>query len=279
MRICFTSDLHGRLAHYDELTNLLLAEQPDLLILGGDMHLDGDEADPVGAQVAFVRRELAPRLEAWKERLPDLGILALLGNHDFVPTGTAVRELADGDRLVLLDHTHCWNKDGVGFLGMAMTPPTPHWVKDFERLDVPGDAIPDFGGSVWDSSAGRLRAVEPAEHFRNHPTMVDELRSAPALARPWIFVCHAPPYDTRLDRLPNVAAPIGSRAVRQFIEQRQPLCALHGHVHESPDVTGDYKDIVGQTFCVNPGQSHDRLHAVVFDTLRIAETLRHTVYG
>ena len=57
--------------------------------------------------------------------------------------------------------------------------------------------------------------------------------AAPVVAAPWIFVCHAPPHDTALDRLPQVPHPIGSRAVRRFIEQRQPLVSLHGHVHES----------------------------------------------
>ncbi len=71
--------------------------------------------------------------------------------------------------------------------------------------------------------------------------------------------------------------PIGSRAVRQFIEQRRPLVTLHGHIHESPIVTGSYADRVGDSLCINPGQSHTRLHAVLFDTARPAETLRHTV--
>ena len=56
-----------------------------------------------------------------------------------------------------------------------------------------------------------------------------------------IFLFHTPPYDTPLDRAAldgktheYVALDIhvGSIAVRRFIELRQPLLTLHGHVHE-----------------------------------------------
>jgi len=45
--------------------------------------------------------------------------------------------------------------------------------------------------------------------------------------------------------------PVGSTAVRGFIEDRQPLIALHGHIHEG---RGDVR--IGQTLCVNPGSEY-----------------------
>ena len=35
---------------------------------------------------------------------------------------------------------------------------------------------------------------------------------------------------------------VGSIAVRRFIEARQPLVTLHGHVHESARLTGAWRD-------------------------------------
>ena len=62
-----------------------------------------------------------------------------------------------------------------------------------------------------------------------------------------IFNLHVPPYDSGLDTARKInpdltvvfksgaphEIPVGSHAVRQIIEEYQPLLALHGHIHES----------------------------------------------
>ena len=45
---------------------------------------------------------------------------------------------------------------------------------------------------------------------------------------------------------------VGSIAVRRFVEERQPLIALHGHVHESQGV-----ERLGRTICLNPGSEYN----------------------
>jgi Icc-related predicted phosphoesterase len=80
-----------------------------------------------------------------------------------------------------------------------------------------------------------------------------------------IAVVHPPPFDTQLDHAPALGAdfvvqleggsprlvPVGSTAVRSFIEARQPLLGLHGHVHESRAV-----ESIGRTLCINPGSEY-----------------------
>ena len=80
-----------------------------------------------------------------------------------------------------------------------------------------------------------------------------------------ILVTHVPPYDSVIDRCPRVAiegdevvvkkrywqpdlVPVGSTAVRSFIEEHKPLISLHGHIHEAKGVVR-----IGNTHCVNPG--------------------------
>ena len=46
-------------------------------------------------------------------------------------------------------------------------------------------------------------------------------------------------------------APVGSTAVRAFIETYQPLVGLHGQVHESQ---GHAR--IGRTLCLNPGSAY-----------------------
>jgi Icc-related predicted phosphoesterase len=220
-----------------------------------------------------------PWLRRLREDLNPLDVACILGNHDWLFT----REyLADYDRrgeLVLLTPDQFRQFNGVSFLGYSHTPPTPYWVKDFERLDLPGDPVPEMGGAVWDPVSQQPKAATPDICFNARACLANELRAAAETREPWIFVCHAPPHQTRLDRLPHIDYPVGSRAVRAFIEQRRPMCSLHGHIHESPGLTGAFCDRVGDTMCINPGQDNQRLHAVLFDTRDIRGTLRHTVYS
>jgi uncharacterized protein len=80
-----------------------------------------------------------------------------------------------------------------------------------------------------------------------------------------IFNLHPPPYDTGLDEAPVLdqnltvqqsagqvkMAPVGSTAVRQIIEEQQPLLGLHGHIHEASGFRQ-----VGRTLCINPGSDY-----------------------
>jgi len=86
---------------------------------------------------------------------------------------------------------------------------------------------------------------------RGHAVVADAARR--------LMICHTPPYDTRLDRLMN-GTPVGSPAVRTFIETRRPEVAIVGHIHEGRGV-----DRVGQTLVVNPGALRDGGYVVVED--------------
>jgi len=83
-----------------------------------------------------------------------------------------------------------------------------------------------------------------------------------------LMVCHVPPYDTRLDRLRN-GTPVGSPAVRAFIETHRPDVAVVGHIHEGRGV-----DRVGNTLVVNAGPLRDGGYALVVDDgARLTATL------
>jgi Icc-related predicted phosphoesterase len=80
-----------------------------------------------------------------------------------------------------------------------------------------------------------------------------------------VFCIHVPPYESQLDLAPltdkNLKVvtrsgqpqmiPVGSKAVRKFIEKYQPLLGLHGHIHESPGFVH-----IGRTECLNPGSEY-----------------------
>lgn len=99
--------------------------------------------------------------------------------------------------------------------------------------------------------------------------LVEQVES-PATA---IFNLHVPPHDSGIDTAnemnpdltlvyksgqPNPIS-VGSTAVRQIIEEYQPLLALHGHIHES---RGEAR--IGRTLCINSGSEYNsgRIHGV-----------------
>ena len=111
--------------------------------------------------------------------------------------------------------------------------------------------------------------------MRTRPTIEEDLRELALLGDParTVYVCHTPPYGTDLDQM-HGGASIGSPALRAFIEREQPLLTLHGHVHESPRMSGSITDRLGETVCVNPGDSRTRLRAVLVDVAaKTVETL------
>lgn len=65
--------------------------------------------------------------------------------------------------------------------------------------------------------------------------------------RPLVMICHAPPFETKCDRLVNGKA-VGSMAARRFIEEVKPDICISGHIHESAA-----EDAIGPTKIFNAG--------------------------
>jgi Icc-related predicted phosphoesterase len=92
--------------------------------------------------------------------------------------------------------------------------------------------------------------------------MTDQVTAPPEKT---IYNFHCPPYGTGLDDAPEIdenmrpkhggrsLVPVGSKAVREAIEEGQPALALHGHIHEAKGNTR-----IGNTLCINPGSSYEQ---------------------
>lgn len=66
---------------------------------------------------------------------------------------------------------------------------------------------------------------------------------------PLVLICHTPPIQTKLDKA-GEGKHFGSRAVRDFIDQRQPEYFYCGHIHEAAGV----QDVIGRTRGWNVGK-------------------------
>jgi Icc-related predicted phosphoesterase len=188
-------------------------------------------------RATFLRLKLRA-LEEWialaDERLAGGGPLALVmpGNDDppdldpLLATSATMRNV-QGQATEIVDD--------VWMASRGESTPTP-WNTPRELPD------PDLGARVRDV-VGKL----PASGVR-------------------IWNLHMPPRETGIDRAPlldeglrirydgsgePVMAAVGSRSIRELVEEFQPTVALHGHIHEG---RGRYR--IGRTVGFNPGSQY-----------------------
>jgi uncharacterized protein len=296
LRVAFGTDFHGSEVCFRKMFNLAFRARADVIVLGGDvcgkglvpivrhngvwgaelggrsasatteaelaelehnirfggfypLRVEPDELaelerDPAKLEAAF-EREMVRSIERWleiaEEKLAgsEIPCVSLPGNDDDWAIDTA-----------LASSTRVRNCDGV--------------LLDFADVQILG-----FGASnhtPWDSPR-ELGEDEIGERLRAVAATVDP-------DRPLIANIHVPPYDSGLDEAPMLddklrsirrggsalTAPVGSTAVREWVEQAQPWLSLHGHVHECRRATR-----LGETLAINPGSDYasGTLQAVV----------------
>ena len=288
METCFfTSDLHGRPARYDALLRLVVAERPAAVFLGGDLLPHAlDRAWAAGDDGEFIGSFLRPRFAAARDRVGGAWprVFVILGNDD---PALFVDELSAGEADGLWQYVHgrhvAWGDLTV--CGYNCVPPSPFQLKDWERYDVsryvdPGCVSPEEGRRTDGLTARDVRWLTIRGELA-------ELAGDSDLART-ICLFHGPPHRTVLDRAALDGrtvdhAPldphVGSVAIKEFILECQPLLTLHGHVHESSRLSGEWKEILGTTVVISAAHGGPELALVRFDPAEPSAASRELVRG
>jgi Icc-related predicted phosphoesterase len=279
-RCLFVSDLHGQEQRYEKLLSILSHNPPDCLFMGGDL-LPGSL--PSGMNyLTFLDQYLVPRLDRIRSILgagyPE--IFMILGNDD----GRAVEpkiKLLQKEGYWRYIHNYQVDWSGHTVYGYSFIPPTPFLLKDWERYDVsryvdPGCVSPEQG----------QYSVQTNMLDVKYSTISEDLKTLtkgdPQDQAIWLF--HTPPHNTCLDRAAlddqffehvPLDVHVGSMAVKRFIEKRQPLIALHGHIHESTRLTGSWRQIIGRTHCFNAAHDGPELSVIEFDSNHPASAVRN----
>ena len=272
----FTSDLHGQGALYEQLVAIVAAQRPRAVLIGGDLGPHAVGAEGVAHQRLFLEGFLVEFARRLREAAPDSQLLLMMGNDDWAANHDCL-ERHEGSLWRLL-HDRVLHVDDTPVAGLSWVPITPFSLKDWERWDDGAPESPTrLDGWVSDSGGIRQHRFDPA---RREPTIASALSELAARTRPkeTVFVLHSPPNGTRCDMI-GTHQHVGSRAIRAFVERHQPPLVLAGHIHESPRVSASYRDTIGETVAVNPGQfGTQRLCGVWVDPRQPAASLRHTVY-
>lgn len=280
----FVTDLHGNKERYQKLFDLILKERPQAVFMGGDLlpsmlnNFKNDYSDD------FISIYLTENFHNIKTKLMDdyPEILIILGNDD--PVAEEVN-LLKGERENLWKYIH--NKS-VPFgdyviCGYSFIPPSPILLKDWEKYDVSRYVDPG--------------CVSPEEGYRSVKIPINEIRHTSikkdlalfASGKDFsktIFLFHSPPYKCNLDRAAldgkyidhvPLDVHVGSIAIREFLEETKPLLSLHGHIHESFRLTGEWKDRIGETIAFSAAYDGEELALIRFDLQALEKATRELV--
>jgi len=287
MKFLYTSDLHGEIHLYQELLSLAISSSSEIMAIGGDLLPSFAPTkryeDMVPNQKTFIDQFLSPFFKKILEATPIEQIFLIPGNWDL---GYPFLFKESTGKIIDLNQKSCRLRNGYELIGYPFVPPTPFRPKDYEKMDDREAPWPPQKNPCYIRSsdqADRLIPIDPYLYLRGRETIKEDLDRVPGPlhARRTIYIMHSPPWGTPLDLIQG-GKPAGSRSIKTFIERNQPLITLHGHIHESPELSGAYMARLGQTIMVNPGQfiriggSSLKLQAVTFDIERIEETMMHT---
>ncbi|MDP2944572.1 MAG: metallophosphoesterase [bacterium] len=278
-KILYTSDIHGNKIQYQKLVDYALKIKPDFVIIGGDLAPKDFSRDAfINGQRNFFENDLPKLLLPLKIGLPNLKLFLMMGNDDCSVNMNTLNKhdrslyyIAHNKRIKLIN-----NFDIVGY---SYVPITPFGIKDWEKYDfsdVPLDLKAEYLKRKRQNY--RLAAKKSAANGWEEFTFTPEIEKNDSIQKDLakeiflknlkktIFVMHCPPNNTALDIL-STGAHIGSLAIKLFIDKYQPYLTLHGHIHETVEMSGEFKHKIGDTLCLTSGNHNlgEDLAVLVFE--------------
>lgn len=291
-RLFYAGDVHGSRVCWKKFVNAAGHYPADALVMGGD--LTGKALVPIvregdGSYCARVIGELrtartAEELDEMQRAIATNGMYPLIVEPDEAAAleQDSARVDAAFER-ALLDELRLWVEfaderlAGTGTRAYVIPGNDDPW--EIDAVLAAGSAVVACDETVQTIGPHEMaslgysnrtpwhtpRELDEEEIYSRLKRLVDQLEN-PSRA---ILNIHVPPYESSLDTAYEVdeelryvtkggrphEIPTGSPAVRQIIEETQPLLSLHGHIHESKGVTR-----IGRTVAINPGSDYGSGH-------------------
>jgi Icc-related predicted phosphoesterase len=256
----YVTDFHGSRWKYERTLDLAREIGAELVLNGGDISPPGRRHED---QERFYREFLSPHFAGYQ----DAGIryMTIAGNDDMAAFDGLLDEVCAKYPLVAHVSRRMVAACGYSFAGMDLVTDYPFRLKDRARRDAAGHAFgPQFGPGVLSTAEGFREIPDWPAYAATLPTLGEELANLPSAPEPSrsVYVLHGPPSGLGLDVVRGGDA-VGSPATRAFILRVRPRLTLHGHIHESPEESGTWRAKIGETVCIQPGQSPAGLTVVI----------------
>lgn len=287
-KVLYTSDMHGNKRQFETFLEYAVQIKPATVIIGGDIApknigIDTRNSKYIDAQRTFLGNDLPALIGHLKQGLPETNVFVMLGNDDCAVNLDVLNEHPELYKEI---HGKRFNiNENYDIVGYSFVPITPFSIKDFEKFD-----LSDIPESVKQDYEHRKRTNYRFDGIRsvNEPNLGWEcylfeqtqeasdsiqrdLKSKIYTAQPrnTVYVFHTPPHNTALDVIQD-GTHVGSFAVREFIQRYNPKLTLHGHIHETVDMSDRFLEHIGESILLSSGNhNYDREVAVVeFDLYR-----------
>lgn len=274
--IVYSSDLHGNEQQYQRLIDYTVQSGAQTVILGGDLLPKAKgitQEEYLQRQRSFLEQRLLKILSQLEEE--GISPFFILGNDDVAANKDLVEKLPS----YIHFQRHRLTND-FEICGYSYVPITPFAIKDWEKYDL--SVVPSRISSYYERrkranyrwSGFKTTRERGWSEFSFNSAMEKkdsiqwDLENSLFTRNPerTVYVVHTPPDNTALDQV-ALGQHVGSIALRQFIEKHQPYLTLHGHIHETVDVSGTFKEKIGKTFCFSSGNDNTTksVTVVVFD--------------
>jgi Icc-related predicted phosphoesterase len=288
IKILFVTDMHGSELTFRKFLTSLEVWAPDVLICGGDVAGKGllPVLDSGGSTLRL--RWMGEEQDLPRDQLDEVFAKASqLGFYPYIGDAAALERLRGEDdeggevfeRLMQerwrdwLERleARCAQLELPAFVIGGNDDPYSLDAISFEEREwvqgADGKVLPLVG--EWKLISCGLANQTPWQCPRDVPEDVlaaklEELAEEAGDFTNVIANIHVPPYNSSLDIAPELdvsvtppraiagsTVPVGSKAVAEFLERRQPLLSLHGHIHESPGAVN-----IGRTKAINPGSEY-----------------------
>lgn len=263
MKFIYACDIHGDKKKYEKLLEQAKTKNIKYLVFGGDLY-------PKRGIRNIVQPEfLDDYFENYFKRLQENNIECILipGNDDKEIFDEILNDFCNKyTNIHNIDETK-YSVEDVSFVGLSKVLDHPFGSKNRviieENLGLQKQIAPVLYINKNDDT---IFAEEWEEYRKIHcEKMEDVLKHLPNVeeGKRAIYIFHCPPYGVGLDECGNGDI-VGSKAMVEFLKEKKVYMSFHGHIHESPKMSGKWFAEIGKTISVQPGQTEKDEKEIIY---------------
>ena len=263
MKFIYACDIHGDKNKYEKLLEEAISKDIKYLVFGGDLY------PKRGIRNIIQPEFLDNYFEDYFKRLKENNIECILipGNDDKEIFDEILNSFCEKyPNIHNIDETR-FDVEDVSFIGLSKVLDHPFGSKNRviieENLGMQKQIAPVLYINKNDDT---IFAEDWEEYRKTHcEKMEDVLDRLPKVEenRKAIYILHCPPYGVGLDECKSGDI-VGSKAIVSFLKETNAYMSFHGHIHESPKMSGKWFAEIGNTISIQPGQTEKDEKDIIF---------------
>ena len=252
MKFIYACDIHGSTYKYNKLLLETRLKNIKYLVFGGDL-LPKNTNERQKEQKNFINGFL----DDYFYKLEENGIscICILGNDDLCSLDDTFNKMCQKHKNVFNIDEKLEVIEDISFIGLSKVLDHPFGCKDRVvieenlKMQMQLSSKIKYKDGIYDmfSWYEKRKTIDKMEDvLLNLPKPKENTKL--------IYIFHNPPFGIGLDKCSN-GMEVGSKAMVEFFKKQKPYFTFHGHIHESYQVTDIWKACIGNTICIQPGQT------------------------